>query len=688
MMADIPFKYVSRDTWYQLANKLDPDTMKGNNWTMLAEKLGYTTEDIMNIECRQASHGRNTLKLFEDYVKKAGNSVTKLHQSLETMERPDALDVLLNAIPEIERRYTVGRNNSRVKLEPGENSCNFSSTCCSGNCAANSNMAPHHHHMTMCSSQYSHCSSQFCSEVPSRSQLSSRSMHHGTKELNTIPSNYPSYSSNSSHVVPSRTISQYMTSMSGSDSMDVNFDTSDHYIHENIPMDTDMDTTVWSREQKAALPRTIFKGKNCMPSLSRIPPLLNYNDMTIGNEEVVETSESMGPPNIYGRQVSEEINSNQPLVEPSVPRMPAPTSTKLGLKLPVRAKVGEQNGTNKKKDFFSPSPTTPGNPLAKLQQFTNSESYMPDKEYTSIMAAKNREELLYNRSNLDDMQCRVPVQRELHTDEDFRMIFNFGAGTRNQRTVLEQQMHSRQMLSQEKVAVNKEPPRTFPLRAKSMLQCISGANGASVGATGDNAQECLSGLTKSQSMPDDMKPAECQKKKFSHIKVLVTYSNDSKRHIQKVLNLCRCLEKNGFTCCMDIYNHKMDSSSKTDWCNKRFAEADFVLVCVTSNYMTEAMCMADNNNSSLNTAYIYQLMESEIQNDVADIERRFIPVLFDGSLVEDVPEILQHRLKYVWPKQYSDLLWYLTKPETRTKSKASNYVEQCPKSPRLPNIPT
>lgn len=47
-MKEIPFRFVGYKVWTELANKLDPDTgLIGNNWRMLAEKLGYSTEVIL-----------------------------------------------------------------------------------------------------------------------------------------------------------------------------------------------------------------------------------------------------------------------------------------------------------------------------------------------------------------------------------------------------------------------------------------------------------------------------------------------------------------------------------------------------------------------------------------------------------------------------------------------------------------
>ena len=64
---------------------------------------------------------------------------------------------------------------------------------------------------------------------------------------------------------------------------------------------------------------------------------------------------------------------------------------------------------------------------------------------------------------------------------------------------------------------------------------------------------------------------------FRHIKVFVTYSADDKRHTQRVLNLCKCLEKNGFSCCVDIYHRKLAPEERAGWCQKRFEEVGIVM---------------------------------------------------------------------------------------------------------------
>lgn len=51
------------------------------------------------LESKKTSHGRNTLTLFEEYIKRRDSSVNAVMKALESMERKDALEVLQNSIP-------------------------------------------------------------------------------------------------------------------------------------------------------------------------------------------------------------------------------------------------------------------------------------------------------------------------------------------------------------------------------------------------------------------------------------------------------------------------------------------------------------------------------------------------------------------------------------------------------------
>lgn len=46
MMDNIPFKHINYDVLLKMARYLDPENMMGNNWKLLADKLGYSTQHI------------------------------------------------------------------------------------------------------------------------------------------------------------------------------------------------------------------------------------------------------------------------------------------------------------------------------------------------------------------------------------------------------------------------------------------------------------------------------------------------------------------------------------------------------------------------------------------------------------------------------------------------------------------
>ncbi|KAK7471747.1 hypothetical protein BaRGS_00035629, partial [Batillaria attramentaria] len=167
---------------------------------------------------------------------------------------------------------------------------------------------------------------------------------------------------------------------------------------------------------------------------------------------------------------------------------------------------------------------------------------------------------------------------------------------------------------------------------------------------------------------------------FRHIKVFVTYANDSKHHSRQVLSLCNCLDRNGFSCCVDVYSRHEDSEEQQkasrDWCGRKFKEADFILVCISPQYLREIE-MADTSVSAaasadssglLHAAHIYRLMQEEFQRTGKC--SRFVPLYFEGSSSGQGPSWLTRQLVYYhWPRQYKDLLWMLTKPEERIKQR-------------------
>lgn len=515
-----------------------------------------------------------------------------------------------------------------------------------------------HHRPNIVGPSHSNAYSNLEGDMPKKLNTSSAySTKHFTQGVVRMGCNY-NFNPSSTHTGMST------RQVRGGNSMAVQCDRRDNYTNDEIEMGELSSHASRLREDPTPVPNVLFR-RPYMNSLN----VVNSQDMPVASEEVVGAgsgySEAMVPKHVsLKRQNSVESNARQPTNEMQGKKMDS--SKKLALNIPT-----SYNGSRihlqpmKPQDaFISPSPSqTPTsssssqNPLEKLQQITGSNSYMPDEKYQSMIEEKNREEMLYNsnRFSSEEMFRKPPVTSCQYEAEQKKMAstqqggdwFNFKSSHRG----------NHQVANQLKIM----GPRTFPMRSRSLTTCTE---------TESNSQD-RSNLAKSQSMPHDMKPAE-YRKAFRHIKVFVTYSAESKRHIQKVLNLCRCIEKNGFTCCMDMYDRRMPTEDKLGWVRERFEEADFILICVSENYLNETEREQTEMEESLtdrqlHTEYIYQLMVQEYNQHGHN--RRFIPVMLDGTGEEHIPSWLQNTLFYKWPLHFRDLLWFLTKPETRIKTK-------------------
>ncbi len=54
------------------------------------------------------------------------------------------------------------------------------------------------------------------------------------------------------------------------------------------------------------------------------------------------------------------------------------------------------------------------------------------------------------------------------------------------------------------------------------------------------------------------------------MKIFITYSQDDKKHIQRVLNLVDCLRKNNFHPCIDLYDKVKMAEDKQSWIDEKF----------------------------------------------------------------------------------------------------------------------
>lgn len=648
MKEKIPFKHAPWTLYIKLANKLDPDTgIDGNNWRMLAEKLGYATQEILAFEYQQASHGRNTAKVLQDYTQRQGSTVNEVIEALKEIDRPDALREVEESMQEIEKSYHDDLERSRQLQEGQEHEYRCNS--CEGPPSYNS--VGYQHKLMIPISKY-HYSNGMPITHP-QDHLRAKDFHrqrsapppqaHMGAPIHRIEHDLmgPEY--------------KRQRSVPLSDSMAVRgHDGHSQYFHDMEAMDHSQ--TIHDDPVPPAL--GIMRGiqrfdRHAGPSMME----------SVTTDKKIDTAIFRPPYSVTNHTDRQHPN--------------------LKLEIPSKADILRHIGGPDMENFYSPSPTptTPNTtPLHSLAQMAEGKKYHPDEAYQDLIRMKSQEEMLQNKINSTHMDERgYTVKHEMATDLNAHPSIDID------KLKTKSEEYNPNGTRSHSGDFTKEAPSTYPLRMKSN-SCSSSTSPVSTSPLG---------LMKSASVPNNMKPSE-YRKTFRHIKVFVTYSADEKRHTQRVLNLCKCLEKNGFNCCVDIYQRKLQTEDRVGWCQKRFEEADFILVIISPKYRRDVQtCDTDNdaddsdsmdsddnrqqeNPHQLHTKQIYRLMYREyLQNGSRGT--RFIPLLFQGMTRDYIPDWLvspYNPLVYVWPKQYKDLLWMLTKPEKRIPVTSRNVPDR------------
>ncbi|XP_067654809.1 uncharacterized protein [Haliotis asinina] len=644
MVEEIPFRCLPYSAWQELTVKLEPTVMLGKDWRNLAEQLGYNAEDVAFLESRRGDKPC-TLLLLGEYVKKDTATIQKFKAALEEISRPDALMVLNNHMQEAEETYKNEKNSIRQPLRtPDEFSW-------PSNCASYVYPYP-----TMVNSM-PYCPTSACYVHPSPP-----CRHNSILEPRPhLCNGYPSQNGSISY--PMQRGVQGHPYFSGEYNPPQHNGCQESMMVHDDPQgpgdmisvdDIDMEDDNHRPEDPAPLPQTIMRGDNQLSSFTHSQSMGQPTAIDVAREEEVETSghnddyiaykrvgERHGRPEYYGQDI--------------VPKLPMSSSNRPYI---IKDTVVNMNNHQMMHDAGVRKVSSP--PISKLQQLAKIPlCYQPNQEYKKIVADQK----------VEDERMGRPRQFK-----EEKMDAPSCSGQDNQYFTDMKKMQSRT-----KNGV-RETPKTFP-RVKTPTS----------GTVVTNLQMNQSNtLTKSTSMPVDMKPAEFRKA-FRHIKVFVTYSNDNKTHLCHVLSLCNCMVKNGFSVCVDINSRYISTlpnqHDKVNWYHQKFNESDFILVCPSAKYKSEIEAQEQCKNgmmpeSQLHTRYIYSLMLKEYKDHARNT--RFVPVLFKSSDEQYLPSWLQRTLKYSWPSQYKDLLWMLTRPEDRIKPKPKLFSESISQS----NSPT
>ena len=148
-----------------------------------------------------------------------------------------------------------------------------------------------------------------------------------------------------------------------------------------------------------------------------------------------------------------------------------------------------------------------------------------------------------------------------------------------------------------------------------------------------------------------------------HPKVFISYSWDSREHINRILALADRLRLEGVDCDIDQYYRQIQLlESWPTWMRNQIKNADFVLlVCTQSYYKGFWRENYDGQGVPWEGAIITQdLYRKQMSND------KYIPVFFtESGNSQYIPELLRSSSYYELDRQYEELYRHLTnQPDT------------------------
>lgn len=141
------------------------------------------------------------------------------------------------------------------------------------------------------------------------------------------------------------------------------------------------------------------------------------------------------------------------------------------------------------------------------------------------------------------------------------------------------------------------------------------------------------------------------------ISAFISYSHESKTHMEWIRQLSDRLCEDGVDCEIDQYAVS-PPEGWPKWCMKKIQQSDFVLVVCTAYYRARFEGTAPGGTGIKWEGYIItqELYKSEVEN------HRFIPVVLNRSDVDNIPTLLQGVTHYILDsdERYIDLYRHLT----------------------------
>jgi tetratricopeptide (TPR) repeat protein len=141
--------------------------------------------------------------------------------------------------------------------------------------------------------------------------------------------------------------------------------------------------------------------------------------------------------------------------------------------------------------------------------------------------------------------------------------------------------------------------------------------------------------------------------------VFISYSHDSREHVDRVCALSDHLRADGIDCILDQYEFSPPEGWPR-WTETQLRIADFVLMICTETYYCRVMG-DEKPDTGLGVRWEGHVIYQQIYNK-GTINTKFIPVLLESSKTAHIPDPLQSATHYLVYKEdgYEDLYRHLT----------------------------
>ncbi len=158
-------------------------------------------------------------------------------------------------------------------------------------------------------------------------------------------------------------------------------------------------------------------------------------------------------------------------------------------------------------------------------------------------------------------------------------------------------------------------------------------------------------------------------------KIFISYSHDSKEHVERVLALSNRLREEGIDCILDQYVQS-PGEGWPKWMDRQLKEADWVIIVCTETYYRRVMgkeTPGKGQGIKFESSLIYQYISDENSKNT-----RFIPVLFEPKDSEYIPKPLRGATNYCinTEKGYDNLYRRLTEQPEIKKPGLSKIIER------------